>query len=155
MNENGDLPAIRKYIEQVLRQFQSIGMSVGFPDLMRPSDSSASASFRQSSGDHQDYVTQLSAIHQMMNFMVQKRDEMVRTLQEYKKIIDGMAQWGVPIQVVRHYVQNFANRNARQIQDTYLHIQGPDYDQMRGLFLEISRSLQEVDGHYDGTPRSM
>ena len=153
---NGDLPMIRKYIDEIVKQCMAAGFNPGSPNLKTPSQSfSSPKNFTSRTGGPQDYEKQLDALSDLMNFLVNQRDEMLQTIKEYQDCCNGMLQMGVPRQVAEHYVQNFAQKNVQHIRITAAHIQNEDYKQLNGLFQQILTSLTGLGNSYSRTPKSM
>ena len=154
--KDGDLPMIRKYIDQIVKQLGSIGYNIGSINLRTPSQSSSSVpNIQTQTGRVQDYVRQLNALCNFMDFLVGERNELLHTIKDYQDCCNKMLEWGVPRQVMEHYVQNFARTNVGLMNKTTAHIQTDDYVQLSGLFREIHASLTALGISYSRTPKSM
>ncbi len=151
-----DLPMIRKYIDQVLRQFASIGYNVGQPHLKTPAQVSVKAPSNLTirTGGSQDYEKQADAICDFMNFLVAQHNELFETLKQYQNCCNQMIQMGVPRQVYEHYGQNFFGNNVNQTKATAAHLP-VDYEQLGGLFKEVLASMSSLGSSYSRSPRTM
>ena len=152
-----DIPWIRKYMEQIQRQLAAAtGMAI--PIELKSPNTNVSAiipsNAQISAGGPQDYETQIRAICNMMNFMVDQRDEMKETLYKYQQDCDEMIRSGVPKQIVDHY-KPMAEFNWKLIENTYNHIQAEDYPQMKKVYGEIVDSLSELGKSANMVPKSM
>lgn len=153
---SGDLPMIQRYIEQVKQQLNVLsGYNIGSLNLESPSRQSVSSNLSSRKGGPQDYEKQLDAIGDFMNFLVEQRDYMQMIISEYQSILNSMLEWGVPKQVMEHYYQNFAQNNARKINETTVHIQEADYKQLSTMFSEIYGALTGLGNSYSRSPKSM
>ncbi len=154
-----DLPQIRNYIEQIARQFQrATGSDIGSINLKMPNQSVSSATPSNATsrtGGPQDYEKQLDAICDFMDFLVAQKNELHNTIHDYEIYCNNMISNGVPKQVVDHYLQHFVPENVRGINNAANNIQSIDYPQLKGLFGEISDSLNSLGKSYGRTPKSM
>ncbi len=153
-----DLVWIQRYIKQIQQQMAAIGFNPGSVRLMPPSQSSsyAPSHFDPSTVDAQDYEEQLKALCNLMDFLVEERENLNATIEAYGKLLNRLLEMGVPRQVIDHYVQNCAKDNVNYIRNVIVpHIQKDDYDQLMGLFREIYASLSVLGKSYSRQPRPM
>lgn len=154
-----DLPQIRKYIEQIRKQFQAAtGTDIGQINLRLPSNSVSSSLPRNavlSSNGTQNLGLQIQAICNMMDFLVDQRNELQQTLHDYQRYCNEMINNGVPKQVVDHYVLNYAHTNVGIINRLSGHIQNADYPQLKNVYIQISESLAELGSSANRLPKSM
>ena len=153
-----DLGAFQNYIEQLARQFQAAtGTSYGGVSLHRPSPVSTQtpSNATERRGSTQDYDIQIDALCDFMNYLVGERDQLANTLQRYERYCNNMVEQGVPIQIVNHYVSNFARVNVEQIKRIIGHIQTDDYKQLTGIYTEIANSMAAVSSTPKRSPQSM
>lgn len=151
-----DLPMIRKYIEQIAQQYGSIGVNMGSVSLKSPSQSStAPKGFNSRKSDKQDYEKQLHALCDIMDFLVMLHAKLDHVKNNYVKIINQMAEWGVPTQVIAHYGNNFATSNINDIVAIAVHIKEEDYQQLGGLYRQIYHSMESLGQTFSRSPRTM
>lgn len=156
---NYDIPWIRKYMEQIQRQFQAAdGTNIGSVNLKMPDNTISSVTpngVQDRKGGPMDYEIQYDALCDFMNFMVEKRDELQHVIYEYEKACNNMINSGVPKQIVEHYIPNFAQPNVQLINRTIAHIQQVDYPQLKKLLVEIANSLGELGRSANRAPKNM
>lgn len=156
--ENNDLPRIKGYIDQISGQLQeasgmSFNMNLKKPDSSsRPSVPSEAVS---RTGGPQDLEKQADASCDLMDFLVERRDELHEHNEEYKKYCYNLLQNGVPQQYFDDYVNNFAQQNIAQVDKIALHMQDEDYPYLIKVFREIVKGITFVGGNYPRTPKSM
>lgn len=154
-----DLPQIKNYMEQIERQFQAAtNSSYGGFRLMSPSPASSQAPSGASERDNsvQDYELQIDAICDFMDFLVSQKEGLFQTINAYERYCNSLLEYGVPKQVVDHYVNNYALSNVRFIRDTIIsHITDKDYPQLAGLYNEIVDSMKAVNSSPNRTPKSI
>ena len=156
--ETKDLVLIRRFIQQIESQFHSIGMNAPPTHLHQPKQPSNTTprSMQQRNINGQDYEKQLDALVDFMNTLYQFREDInQKILKGYTTIMNNMQVWGVPVQVLRYYWQECGKPNGDALKTIRGHIEKDDYDQLKGLFVEISKSLATVQGTYSRAPKSM
>lgn len=156
---NYDIPQILAYIEQIRRQYiAATGSDFGQINLKSPSNSIPSTvprGAKDRKGGPQDYEKQYDAVCDLMDFLVEQRDELQQTIREYERYCQEMINSGVPRQIVEHYVPNYAQPNVSIINRTTSHIQDSDYPQLRKLQVEIATSLGELGKSVNRSPKNM
>lgn len=153
-----DQPQILAYIEQIRRQFiAATGSDFGNINIKTPSNFSPTvpSGAMDRKGGPQDYEKQIDAVCDLMNFLVNQRDELRRTIQDYERYCQNMINSGVPKQVVEHYIPNYAQPNVAIINNTAAHIQDVDYPQLKKLYMEIAASLEQLGRSSNNSPKSM
>lgn len=155
---NCDLPRIKLYLEQLLKQFQAAtNNNYGCLSLHVPSQASihAPSEATERAGGYQDYDLQLNAICDFMDFLVQERDVLMQTIEIYQKYCNDMLAKRVPKQIVDDYVPNYARPNVANINKIIAHIQDEDYKQLSGVYAEIVSSLNDLSQSPSRTPRTL
>jgi len=153
-----DLPRIRKYIDLTRRQFiAASGMAPNIelrnPDFNVPPTPPRGAQERK--GGSQDLEVRIEAICDLMDFLVEQRDQLKDTIRKYEFYCNDMINSGVPKQVVNDYIPNCAQPNVALINKTSAHIQEQDYPQLMKLYRETATSLMELNLSVNRAPKNM
>ena len=111
--------------------------------------------FYSRKSDKQDYEKQLHALCDIMDFLVMLHAKLDHVKNNYVKIINQMAEWGVPTQVIAHYGNNFATSNINDIVAIAVHIKEEDYQQLGGLYRQIYHSMESLGQTFSRSPRTM
>lgn len=111
--------------------------------------------FNIRTGNEQQYITQLHALCDFMNFLVEQRDSINNILKFYSQILNDMLQEGVPKEVMYVYWQNFGQPNGNLVKNIQHHIETTDYDSLRKLFIQVNQSLSKLNIPFDRTPKTM
>ncbi len=116
-----DLRQIRVYLEQIKRQFRAAtGMDIGQIVLKTPS-ASISSSIPQnavlSSTGIQNYDLQINAICNMMDFLVDQKEELKNHLRNYERDCNNMINNGVPKEICDDYMLNYYQYNYNLIKN--------------------------------------
>lgn len=156
---NYDIPQIHAYIEQIRRQYiAATGNDIGQINLKTPSNSISSTTPRGAidrKGGLQDYEKQYDAVCDLMDFLVDQRNELQQTIRDYERYCQEMINSGVPKQIVEHYIPNYAQPNVGIINRATAHIQDADYPQLKKLQMEIATSLGELGKSANRAPKNM
>ena len=156
---NADLPQIKKYIEHISIQFQqATGMNYGGLDLKTPDMSVSNTAPKNATtrtGGAQDYEKQADAGCDLMDFLVEQCNEIRTTISDYKKYCQEMLNNGVPQQVYKHYVGNFAVPNIQKIDNIATHIESEDYPYLKGVYVTIVNAISSLGGSYSRTPKTI
>ncbi|HPA11798.1 MAG TPA: hypothetical protein PK692_08185 [Bacteroidales bacterium] len=156
---NFDIPQIRKYIDHIAGQYQAAtGQSIGSISLRNPTPSIPATPPRTAvsqSGSWQDIVVQADATANLMDFLVDQRDELKKANQEYKGYCNDMLTNGVPKQFYDHYVSNFATHNFSKINATADNLQDKDYPYLNKVFQKFISDLSAVGASHNRKPKSM
>jgi hypothetical protein len=154
-----DLPRIRMYIAQIQKQFQTAtGTDIGQINLRTPSGSVSSTLPQNAvlnSNGIQNYSLQINAICNLMDFLVDQRDELRQELHVYEQRCMDMINNGVPKEIYDDYIPNYAQSNVNIINKMSAHIQDVDYPQLRRVYDEIARSLEELGQSANRSPKQM
>lgn len=145
---DADLPQIQRYLEDLVRQFETAtNSSYGNLSLHTPNPVSIqnpTEAIERNSNVH-DYEVQINAICDFMGFLVEERNNLLKTIQTYQNYCNYMLENGVPIQLVNHYVANYATLNVNHINIKIVaHIQEDDYKQLMGLYVQIGESMRNI-----------
>ena len=154
-----DLPQICNYLEDLVSQFEYAtnnsygGLNLHYPEPIA-SQTPSGASVR--SGNYQDYGEQIDAICDFISFLVQERNNLLATIQTYKSYCINMSENGVPIQLVEHYVGNYATPNVGFITNQIIaHLQENDYKQLTGMYDGVAKSMGRIGLNPSRQPQSM
>ncbi len=154
-----DLPQIRCYLEDLVAQFEYAtnssygGLNLHYPEPIA-SQTPSGTSVR--SGNYQDYGKQIDAICDFIYFLVQERNNLLTTIQMYQGYCNNMLESGVPIQLVEHYVGNYATPNVAFFTNQIIaHIQENDYKQLTGMYGEVAKSMGRIGMNPSRQPQSM
>ena len=156
-----DLPMMQKYRESLVAQFQTVsGIDPGDFRFQSPDPSVASAmphQFNARKGGPQDYVVQLDACCDLMDFLVEQRNRMVMRRDLYRSLCQGLESEGVPKQVAQHYEVNFAKPNIDLLNKTIKHVEEVDYPHVRDIYRTIMNALVALDNptYYHRSPKFM
>ena len=155
---SADLPQIRKYYEMVASQLelatgQRVSVNLRLPSASAGSDFPREAISRN--GDISDLLIQAEATAAFMSYLVNERDEMNQTLQDYEDRCNGMIAAGVPKQICSHYVSNFVPVNVHYIRNSVAHLQSEDYPYLDGVFRKTTQDIQILGGSVNISPKSM
>lgn len=156
---NYDLPQIRQYIDLLQTQFQAAtGTNYGSINLRTPC-SSVTATLPNNAilptGSSQSFSIQIQAVCNLMDFLVDQRNELQQTIRDYERYCNDMINSGVPKEIVEHYVPNFARENVQLINNVAGNIQNSDYPYLNKVYVQIGNSLSQTGKSPQRSPKSM
>lgn len=154
------LPAIKRYVDALLRQFDAAtGMTMNDIRLETPGSldsNDASADFIKRTQSVQDYLVQVNALCDYMDFLVKQCDELKDVVLQYKKYCtDYLIESGVPNEVVKDYYYKYAVYLVPDIEQYIIKGFHDDYIYLKLVYLEVVNSLTDLGITHIRTPRSL
>ena len=152
-----DLPEIKMYSDALLPQLRyASGGLVPDIKLMTPDISSSAVTpncLTSRKGGPQDFEVQLNAICDIMDFLVDQRDQMTMYAGLYKEHCKKLEENGVETHIAQRYDVNFAQPNLMLLDKTIMHIQDEDYKFFSDRYSEAVQGMV-FDGRFFTRGRS-